>query len=123
MVRVKCQPSLRKSKEGLMTKPRAEAEARHILREPRRDLDNGLTIADACRQHGVGAKTCYRWRERLEPETPGSARHVRRLGAEIGRLEPIAAALTLGKRMPRDAAKKKVVTAGPLRAGVGWLTG
>jgi putative transposase len=90
-----------------MSKPKSDEEVRHLLREVRRDLDKGLTILDSCRKHGIVEKTYYRWRDRLEPEAPGSARHVRRLEAEIDRLKLIVAELMLDKRMLQDAAKKK----------------
>ena len=90
-----------------MTKPRAEEQIRHLLREVRRDLDKGLTILDACRKHGIVEKTYYRWRERFEPEAPGSDRHVRRLEAEVDRLKLLVAELMLDKQMLQDAAEKK----------------
>ena len=90
-----------------MTKPRTDEQIRHILREMRRDLDKGLTILDACRKHGVVEKTYYRWRDRFEPDTQGSARHVQRLEAEIDRLKLLVAELMLDRQMLQEAAKKK----------------
>jgi len=90
-----------------MAKRRTAEQIGRLLREADRDLAKGLTVADVCRKHGIGANTYYRWRQRHDSAQVDDARRVRELEAEIERLKLLVAELLLDKRMLQDVAKKK----------------
>lgn len=90
-----------------MGKRKDAPQIQRLLRDADRDLAKGLTVADVCRKHGIGANTYYRWRQRFDSAQADDARRVRELEAEVERLKRLVAELLLDKQMLQDVAKKK----------------
>ena len=90
-----------------MKKRRTADQVARLLRDVDRDLAKGLTVSDACRKHGVGESTSYRWRSRPDPAAVDTDRRCRELESEVDRLKRLVAELMLDKQMLQDIARKK----------------
>jgi putative transposase len=89
-----------------MGKRRTAEQIKQVLREIDRDLLKGLSVADACRKHGINESSFYRWRQQLHPAQPDEARQVKELSAEVERLKLLVADLLLDKTMLQEVAQK-----------------
>jgi putative transposase len=90
-----------------MGQRRTAERIKRVLREIDRDLLKGLTVANACRKHGVSEPSFCRWRQPPHPAQPDEARQVKELSAEVERLKLLVADLLLDKTMLQEVAKKK----------------
>jgi transposase InsO family protein len=103
-----------------MGKRRTPEQIQRLLREAQRSLAKGLSIADVCRQLGVGESSYHRWRQRFDPTQVDETRRIRELQNEVERLKLLVAELLLDKKMLQDIAKK-VVTPTQQRACADYL--
>jgi putative transposase len=77
------------------------------LRKPfDRDLASGLTVADACRKHGIREPSYHRWRQRHDPAQADDSRRIRELEATVQRLESLVLELAPEKQMLQELVKK-----------------
>lgn len=90
-----------------MKKRRTAEQIQRLLKEADRDLAQGLTVADVCRQLGIAENTYYRWRQQHQVQQADDSRRVRQLESEVQRLKRLVAELMLDKQMLQDIAKKK----------------
>jgi putative transposase len=90
-----------------MAKRRTAEQIKRLLKEVDRDLLRGISIADACRKHGLNESTFYRWRQQLAPAAAGDERKARELQAEVDRLKSLVAELCIEKAMLQEVVKKK----------------
>ena len=68
-------------------KRRTEEQIVRILRE----LENGKTVAEACREYGVSDATIYRWKQKYRGMTESELRRLKELESENARLKKIVA--------------------------------
>jgi putative transposase len=90
-----------------MRKRRTPEQIRAMLKQFDRDLSAGLTVADACRKHGISEQTYYRWRQRHDPASADEARRIRELEGTVKRLESLVLELAQEKQMLQELVKKK----------------
>jgi putative transposase len=90
-----------------MKKRRTPDQVRALLKQFDRDLASGLTVADACRKHGISEQSYYRWRQRHDPGQADDSRRIRELEATVKRLESLVLELAQEKQMLQELVKKK----------------
>ena len=69
--------------------------------------EQGIPVADVCRQVGISEQSFYRWKKVYGGMLPGEAREVKQLREENARLKRVVADLTLDKVMLQDVVQKK----------------
>lgn len=90
-----------------MKKRRTPDQVRALLKQFDRDLASGVTVADACRKHGVSEQSYYRWRQLHDPTQADDARRIRELETTVKRLESLVLELAQEKQMLQELVKKK----------------
>ena len=82
----------------------SEAQVAFILRQ----VDEGATVGEACRQAGIPEATFYVWRKKYAGLMSSEMKRLRQLEDENARLKRIVADLSLDKEMLQDVIKRKL---------------
>ena len=72
-----------------------------------KQVELGLTVADATRQLGISEQTFYRWKKLYGGLQSDQVRELKQLQEENGRLKRVVAELTLDKALLQDVLQKK----------------
>lgn len=71
-----------------------------------KEVEDGATITETCRKHGVAETTFYRWREKFAGMEKSDLSRMRELEAENARLRRIVADSALALQIQREALDK-----------------
>ena len=71
-----------------------------------KQVEAGRTVVDACREHGVGESTFYKWKSKYGGLEVNEARRLKSLEDENARLKRLVADLTLDKMALQDVLSK-----------------
>ena len=82
----------------------SESQIAFILRQ----AEEGMAIAEVCRQAGISEATFYNWRKKYAGLLPSEMKRLRQLEEENGKLKRIVADLSLDKAMLQDVLSKKL---------------
>ena len=69
--------------------------------------ENGLKVAEICRQHGISEQTYYRWRKEYGGLQVGQAKRMKDMEAENRRLRKAVSDLTLDNQILKEVAEGK----------------
>jgi putative transposase len=72
-----------------------------------KEVENGTTVAEVCRQYGVSEQTVYRWRSKYAGMATSELQRLRELEAENSRLKKIVAQQALDIDALKELAAKK----------------
>jgi putative transposase len=72
-----------------------------------KQVELGLTVADATRQLGISEQTFYRWKKLYSGLQSDQVRELKQLQEENARLKRVVAELTLDKALLQDVLQKK----------------
>jgi len=72
-----------------------------------KEVENGVSVADACRKYGVSEQTVYRWRNRYGGLDTSELQRLRALEAENSRLKRIVAQQALDIDALKEVVSKK----------------
>ena len=72
-----------------------------------KQVELGLTVADATRQLGISEQTFYRWKKLYSGLQCDQVRELKQLQEENGRLKRVVAELTLDKALLQIVLQKK----------------
>lgn len=72
-----------------------------------KEVEAGLSVADACRQHGMSQWTFYAWRKKYQGLTVNEAKRLKALEEENRRLKQLVANLSLDNAALKDVLSKK----------------
>jgi putative transposase len=72
-----------------------------------KEVENGTTVAEVCRQYGVSEQTVYRWRSKYGGIETSELQRLRTLEAENSRLKKIVAQQALDLDALKDLVAKK----------------
>jgi putative transposase len=72
-----------------------------------KQVELGMSVADACRQFGVSEQTFYRWKKQYSGLQSEEVRELRQLREENSRLKRLVADLSLDKSILQDINAKK----------------
>lgn len=81
----------------------SEAQIIRILKE----VENGTSVAEVCRQYGVAEQTVYRWRNKYGGLDTSELQRLRELEAENSRLKKIVAQQALDIDALKEVVAKK----------------
>ena len=81
----------------------SEAQIIRILKE----VENGTSVAEVCRQYGVAEQTVYRWRNTYGGLDTSELQRLRELEAENSRLKKIVAQQALDIDALKEVVAKK----------------
>ncbi|HXG69428.1 MAG TPA: transposase [Gemmatimonadaceae bacterium] len=70
-------------------------------------VNQGVPVADVCRQIGISQQSFYRWKKEYGNLQPSEARELKQLRDENTKLKRIVADLSLDKVMLQDVLQKK----------------
>jgi len=70
-------------------------------------VDDGMPVADICREIGISPATYYNWRKKYREDNPQDSARIRELEAEILALKKKVAMLDLDKAMLQDAVRRR----------------
>lgn len=71
-----------------------------------KEVEAGLSVADACRQHGMSQWTFYAWRKKYQGLTVSEAKRLKALEEENRRLKQLVANLSLDNAALKDVLSK-----------------
>ena len=72
-----------------------------------KEVEAGLPVKEACRQHGISNMTYYKWKNRLEGVGINDARRLKELEQENKRLKEMVADQALSIRCLQEVVGKK----------------
>lgn len=81
----------------------SETQIISILKE----AENGVTVGDVCRQHGIAQSTYYKWKAKYGGLEPSALRRLKELEEENQRLKRMYAELSLEHQILKDVVEKK----------------
>ena len=81
----------------------SETQIINILKE----AENGVTVADVCRQHGIAQSTYYKWKAKYGGLDASALRRFKELEEENQRLKRMYAELSLEHQILKDVVEKK----------------
>lgn len=67
----------------------------------------GISVADLCREHGIGKSTYYKWKAKYGGMETSQLTRLHELEAENRHLKAMYAELSLEKRILKEALEKK----------------
>ncbi len=72
-----------------------------------RQVEGGITVAEACRKIGITEQTFYKWKRRVAGMGIAELARLRQLEEENKKLKALVADLTLDKHMLQEVLRKK----------------
>ena len=81
----------------------SEAQIMWILRQ----AENGLALAEVCREHGISSATFYKWRSKFGGMDTSMITQMKGIGDENRRLKKMFAELSMQNELLKDALGKK----------------
>ncbi len=82
----------------------SEEQIIRVLREAEQD---GVTVADVCKKHGVSEQSFYRWRNKYGGMDVSEARRLKELETENTRLKKLLAESQLAIEVMKEINSKK----------------
>ena len=82
----------------------SDAQKAFILRQG----DDGVLVAEICRNAGISHATYFNWRKKYAGLLPDEMRRLKALEEENSRLKKIVADLTLDREMLQDVIRRKL---------------
>lgn len=70
--------------------------------------DEGVAVAEICRQAGISEATYYNWRKKYGGLMPSEVKRLKQLEDENQRLKKMVADLSLDKEMLQDVIRRKI---------------
>jgi putative transposase len=71
-----------------------------------KEVEAGLSVADACRQYGMSQWTLYHWRKKYQGMSVSEAKRLKALEEENRRLKQLVANLSLDNAALKDVLSK-----------------
>jgi putative transposase len=71
-----------------------------------KEVEAGLSVADACRQYGMSQWTFYHWRKKYQGMSVSEAKRLKALEEENRRLKQLVANLSLDNAALKDVLSK-----------------
>ena len=71
-----------------------------------KEVEAGLTVADACRKYGMSSWTLYAWRKKYQGMSVSDAKKLKALEDEKRRLKKLVADLSLDNAALKDVLSK-----------------
>jgi putative transposase len=72
-----------------------------------RQVEQGISVADVCRQVGISEQSFYRWKKVYGGLQASEVRELKQLRDEVTKLKRLVADLSLDKVMLQDIVQKK----------------
>ena len=73
-----------------------------------KEFDNGKSVAEITREHGVGSAAFYKWRSKYAGMNGRELKRIKRLEEENRRLKQMYANLALDHQMAKEVIEKKL---------------
>jgi putative transposase len=73
-----------------------------------KEFENGKTVSEINREHGVSASAFYKWRERYAGMSGTELKRIKELEEENRRLKQMYATLALDHQMAKEIIEKKL---------------
>lgn len=73
-----------------------------------KEVDAGLKVQDACRNHGISSATYYQWKSKFGGMEPSDIKKMRDLEGELSRYKQMYAELAHENYALRDVIAKKL---------------
>lgn len=73
-----------------------------------KEFDNGKSVEELCREHGVSSSTFYKWRKKYSGLSGSELKRIKELEAENLRLKQMYASLALDHQMAKEIIEKKL---------------
>lgn len=70
--------------------------------------ENGLTVSDICRGHGISQATFYSWKSKYSGMDVSQLKHLKEIERELSQYKKIVAELTLQNTVLKDVIEKKL---------------
>lgn len=69
--------------------------------------DNGRTVSDICREHGISQATFYNWKSKYSGMDVSQLKQLKEIEKELSQYKKIVAELTLQNTVLKDVIEKK----------------
>lgn len=73
-----------------------------------KEFDQGKSVQDLCRQHGIAAPTFYKWRSKYAGLSPHELKRIKSLEEENSKLKRMYAELALDLACAKEIIEKKL---------------
>jgi putative transposase len=73
-----------------------------------KEFDNGKSVDEICREHGVGSATFYKWRSKFAGMNSKELKRLKELQEENRKLKQMYASLALDHEMAKEIIEKKL---------------
>ena len=73
-----------------------------------KEFDNGKTVSDITREHGVSSAALYKWRSKYAGMNPKELKRLKELEEENRKLKQMYATLALDHQMAKEIIEKKL---------------
>lgn len=73
-----------------------------------KEQEQGKTVADICRAHGISQPTFYGWKSKFSGLEVSQVKRIKELETELGRYKRIVAEQTLDITVLKDVIEKKL---------------
>jgi putative transposase len=73
-----------------------------------KEFDNGKSVDEICREHGVGSATFYKWRSKFAGMNSKELKRLKELEEENRKLKQMYASLALDHEMAKEIIEKKL---------------
>lgn len=70
--------------------------------------ENGLSVSDICREHGISQPTFFNWKKKYGGTTVSQLKQLKELAAENARLKRMYADVSLQRDALKDLIEKKL---------------
>ena len=70
--------------------------------------ENGLTVSEICRAHGISQATFYSWKSKYSGMDVSQLKHLKEIERELSQYKKIVAELTLQNSVLKDVIEKKL---------------
>jgi len=73
-----------------------------------KEFDNGKSVEEICREHGVSSATFYKWRSKFAGMNSKELKRLKELEEENRKLKQMYASLALDHEMAKEIIEKKL---------------
>ena len=70
--------------------------------------EQGVKVADICREHGISQPTLYQWQRKYSGMEVSELKRLKEMEQELAQFKRIVADLTLQNRVLKDVIEKKL---------------
>ena len=80
----------------------------HQIASILKEFENGKTVLEISREHGISTASFYKWRERYAGMSGSELKRIKELEEENRRLKQMYASLALDHQMAKEIIEKKL---------------